>query len=209
MVEHHRGAGHRTRERDELLVLEVVVPRVVCEPAFTESAHTAQEIGILVLVDRAATRDGENLGVFGPREGITDSAEHAVRRCDVGVEHLVEVVECEVCMADECADRALRVACVLFRNEPGLADGGKVGRGIGVIGRPAFHVDRALDPVAVVHVGEKVLERVTEPRTRAPQVVVRVDDGAIRVDDVLDHEVEPLLRACCWFVHSCSLTTGR
>ncbi len=43
MVEDHGGLGHGARQLEELLVLEVEVPRVVREPSGAESSDTGPE----------------------------------------------------------------------------------------------------------------------------------------------------------------------
>jgi hypothetical protein len=65
VVEHHRRAGNRAREREELRVLVVVVPAVVGESAFAETGDAGPERRVLEEPGGRATRDHQPVGRVG------------------------------------------------------------------------------------------------------------------------------------------------
>src|SRR5579859_4376338 len=61
---------------------------------------------------------------------------------------------------------------------------------IGPVHGPRLHIDRGPDVVPATHVEEQVLESIRHGIT-PPQVMVWVDDGQPRLDDVLADPVQP------------------
>ncbi len=193
VVEHHQGVRHRLRQGEELAVLVVVVPRVVREAARTEPLHTRTERGVLEQSLRRATRDHQTVAGLGPRQRIADPAEEPASGCDVRVEDLVEVRQPEVGLADQSGDQAA-AALGRVRDELGLADRREIRRSGGAVGGVALHEHRLLDPVPTPHVGEQGVQLVREHAPARPQMMVRVDDALIGVDDVFDDQRAPRIR---------------
>ena len=102
--------GDCAREREELAVLVVVVPRVVGQAALAEPGDAGTECRILEEPGGRAARDHEAVARFGSRQRVTDAAEQSAARFGVRVEHLVEVRQPQVGVTDDAGDHARRCA---------------------------------------------------------------------------------------------------
>ena len=126
-------------------------------------------------------------------ERVPNAAEPAAARLDVRVEHVVEVGRAQVGVADERGDEP----AALVRgggHELALADRRERRGTVGAVRREALHEHGRLDAVTGPDVGEQLGDRVGQYPADGPQVVMRVDDPAVGVDDVLDDERVPLVR---------------
>ena len=193
MIEDHHRVGDCAREREELAVLVVVVPGVVRQAAGTESRDTGAKGRILEQSRGRAARDHEAVGRFGSRQRVTDAAEESASRFDVCVEHVVEIREPQIGVADDARDQPA-AALRLGGDELRLADGRQRGRPVGAVGGAALHEHGVLDPVPAADVGEQVGEAVRQ-RSARPHVMVRIDDPLPGIDDRLVDERSPLVGA--------------
>ena len=187
MVEHHLRVGHGAGEGQELAVLVVVVPRVVGEAARAEPGDPGAEGGILEQAGRRPARDHQTEIGLGTGQRVPDATEPSAARGDVRVEHVVELGGAQVGVADDGRDQS----AALGRrrgHELALADGPERGRSVGAVPDVALHEDRRLHAVSRVHVGEQLGDRVRQQPTGGPEVMVRIDDPAVGIDDVLDDE---------------------
>ena len=91
VVEDHRGVGHGAGELEELLVLEVEVPRVVREASGAEAGDTGAERRIRGQPGGCAARDAEAGRGIGASERLADATEQSPARVDVRIENVVEV----------------------------------------------------------------------------------------------------------------------
>ena len=96
-------------------------------------------------------------------------------------------------MSDDARDQS--AAALGLGGDPlGLSHGRERGRAVGAVGGAALHEHGAFDPVPAADVGEQVGEAVRE-RSAGPQVMVRIDDAPLGIDDRLVHERTPLVGA--------------
>ena len=195
VVQDQRRAGHDAGQGQEVLVLEVVVPRVVGEAPLAQPGHPALERGIEVEPRRRSPGDGQHGAVRGSRPRMADAAEQALAGLVMGVEHLVQViVVAQVGVGDDAADQPVGVAERLAGDEPGLPEWRPVVRVVAVVRGMALDEHGADHTVTATDgIGVQLLQPVGERATRRPEVVVRVDDAPAGVDDLLIDEVEPLL----------------
>ncbi len=193
MVEHHRSTGDGACQFQVLPVLIVVVPRVVAESALPQPGDARPECGVGVQTGRCAARDHEHLGVFGAGPGVADAAQSAARRLEMRIEHVVQARVRQVGVRDDATHHGPRRSLRLRGHELGLADGGEPLVPAGAVPRSALHEDRVDHVVPVTDVREQLVEAVRQRTTLGPQMVVRIDDRRVRIDDVLDDRIEPFL----------------
>ena len=131
------------------------------------------------------------LGSEVPGGGMANSAEASVAGGDLRLQHrLGAVAEQQVDVADDAgAHRALAIAAARRHRRDAIgeldfADGAERLGSAGAVHRAAVDIDGGDDVVAGGHVGRHVLDHVAQATT-FPEMMVRVDDRARRVDDFL------------------------
>ena len=201
VVEDHRGSRNGLGKLEELVVLVVVVPRVVGESALTESVDAGPERLVRVLPSRVHSCNHHRVGFGGPGECIADTAKAPAGRLDVRIEGVVEMCAIgQVDMPDDAGNgRPVRV----LRGEPiragcdefGLTDASQVGGAFGAIRSVALHEQRGNDVMAARGIGRELGRTVEQRSADRPQMVVRVHDRSLGIDDRLDDLVEPSLIA--------------
>ena len=130
---------------------------------------------------------------------MADAAEAVAAGADVGLQHRLDpAAQRQVGMADDAgAMPGLAVDAAGAHggdavDELGLADRLQLLRPCGAVHRAGLHIDRRDDVVAAVGVGQQLVEQVA-PAGPVPQMVVRIDDRQVGLEDRLLAAVEPLL----------------
>ena len=127
---------------------------------------------------------------------MPDAAEAAVAGLDFGLEDgLCTVAQHQVDIADDgCTDRRGIVARA--RSDAGgkldFSDRAQFFRSALVVHRVAFDINGANNIVTGGHVGDGLFEHVAFAGT-VPQMVMGIDDGALRIYDIFLAQGEPIL----------------
>ena len=125
---------------------------------------------------------------------MTDATEQAVGSVPVSVEHVLQMRPPKIGMPDDPCDigTALRLhfGCS-GGHELGLADGFEMIRSILAIGRTALHEHSLDNIVPAGQVSEEFRHIVVHVRL-GPEMVVRIDDLAIRIDNVFLNLRQPV-----------------
>jgi hypothetical protein len=201
MIEHDRLLGKGTSERGEVGDLRVVKPGIEGQAQPAQGREAFAELGVIAIeVRRRIGVAVVDLGLLVlPGRGMADALEAAVGCGHVGPQHLLGTrTHCQV---DEADDAGGNPRCTIGAagrhggdavDELGLAQRLELGRAVGAIAGCALDEDRALDPVTAARVGEQVGKQIAM-RREVPQMVVRIDDGEVRLQDLLAHGRQPIL----------------
>ena len=119
------------------------------------------------------------------------------------IENFVEVF-CigQIGVANDCRDwraRRHRGSEILgaLDDKCSFTDRLQVARAVGQIRRTALHEDRGDNVVAARRVERQLVGAVEERAVRRPQMMVRIDDPTIRIDDRLNDLIKPFLGSVC------------
>ncbi len=125
---------------------------------------------------------------------MADAAEAPVPCRVVGVEHRIEVRPvAEVGVRDDPAHHRALAAFGLAGDEGGLTDRREGVADAAVVGRAALDEHGVDDVVPAAEIGFEICQPIWERASDRPEMVMRIDDRCIGIDDVFDHGVEPLL----------------
>ena len=198
VVEDDRLVRERPRQIGQLGNLRMVQPAVEGHAALAEFLEAGAEPGVR---EHPLPRRGMRVAhvVAGiPARSVPDPSEPRTGR-SVRVENVADGrAEVQVGVPDDggasscrsvAAARAHRRDAV---DELRLADGLQRLRPIGAVHRAAFHEHRGDDVVAAAGVGEQLVEQIAVLRV-VPEVVVRVADRQLRLDDLLGDLRKPLI----------------
>ena len=106
VVEDHQRVGNRAREREELAVLVVVVPRVVGEAARAEPRDAGAERGILEEPVGRAAGDHEAVGRLGARDSASRIPRKSPPPASMCASRIVvEVRQPQIGVPDDAADQ--------------------------------------------------------------------------------------------------------
>ena len=175
----------------------VVVPGVVGETETAEDPHALAERVTCVEALGRSTGDPQILGVRIASTSMADASEHPPPCLFVSVKHLFHGIPArQVRMGHDTRDgRACRSASGTGGGDLGhelrLADGAEMLRPVVPIAGAALHEHGLLDAVAGLRIAPQILEQVRSPVGRIPQVVMGIDDAALRIDDLFLHLPEP------------------
>ena len=176
--------GDRAGEREELAVLVVVVPRVVGEATRAEPRDAGAERGILEQARRRAARDHQAVGRARratARRGCRGTVRRPLRRARRGRRRgsASRRSACPTMRRDQPAARAAAAPATNSVSPTGASSAGPSVR------YAAWHSMNtvALDAVPAADVGEQVGEAVRAAAAGGPQVMVRVDDALLGIDD--------------------------
>ena len=133
-----------------------------------------------------------------PRRDMADTPEAVATGAQMGQQHRFDsAAKREVGAADDTragarpAQSAAREHGRHAVDELGLADRAHLRRSTLAIHRLRLHVHRRDDVVAAVHVGQEIVSEVARARAN-PQVVVRIDDGQLRLENRLRVSRQPV-----------------
>ena len=179
----------------------MVEPGVEREAEPSERLEAGAEFGVGHQAARRTVGWVEDRGIGIPCRDVADAAEAAAAGALVCGEHRLDAVaEGQVRMADDAGrdpDGAVGAARAHGRDavdELGLADRLHLLGPACAMHRARLHVDGRQDVVAGVGVGEEIVEQIA-PVGPIPQMVVRVDDRQLRLEDRLAPALEPVLAA--------------
>ena len=173
----------------------MVQARIEGQSARRQQGESALEGRLDVEIGRVDQRDRQR-GI--PASDLPHPL-HARRGCQMRVEHRCGMVEPQVDVGDDTGTDpgGNFPPCRLLRDvigEARLADRTKFGRPVlGIIG-VRVHVDRGQDAMPAGDVGRDFIEEIGSVLVKAgsgPEMVMRVDDLQIGLDDVLDRLREP------------------
>ena len=195
-------AGEGARERGQVRDLRVVEPGIEGEaragpaPRSPRGTWRGRDRGAAPGLVWALWISG---GLVLPGGGVADALEAGAGGGHVGAQDLLGAgAERQVDQADDAGGDARRAVAAARRHggdavdELGLAQRAQLGRAVGAVAGRALDEHRALDFVAAAGVGQQVGQQVAV-RGEVPEVMVRVDDGQIRLEDLLLRQAQPVL----------------
>jgi hypothetical protein len=120
---------------------------------------------------------------------MTNAAEEAAARLDMREQDLLGLgAPPQVGRADDAGNARAPAVAGLFgdpAHELGLAHRAQVRRPVRPIGAEAFDIDRGLHPMAGAGVGAQVVQQIGLTPFAGPQMMVRIDDDPVRLQDRL------------------------
>jgi hypothetical protein len=194
MVEHDPRLRAAARHRGQRLDLRVVDPRLEGEVVRRQPLHAAAERRLLHQPRRRYIgRAADDRRVVG--RDLADAAEPPAGRRDLSFQHRVEIVEAQIGKADDAgADPRLAAAPVALlgdrADEFALADAAHFLRPARAIARAALDEHGRDDIVARIAVRQQFVEQIAAARV-IPQMMVRIDDRQIGLEDFLPQLAEP------------------
>src|SRR5204863_1809363 len=130
---------------------------------------------------------------------MADAAEAPAARALMRLQHLLDAAaEVEVRMSDDAGagtDLSVVAACRHRGDavdELALADRLHLLGPVGTMERSRLHEDGGDDVVTAVGVGEQIVEQIT-PAAAVPEMMMRIDDRQLRLQDRLLAAIEPVL----------------
>ena len=198
MIEHDPGIGKRTREIGKLADLRVKQPRIETQAQRREAGKALAKRRVEQQAFRARGVDAGHIGVRIPWRGMPDAAEAAVAGDNLCFKNRARgFAQQQIGVADDAgADRGGTVAAAGAHRgdaigEFNLADRPQRFRPAGAIHCAAIDIDGGDDVVAGCDVGGELLDQIALAAA-IPQMMMRIDDRAVGIDDVLSSQRQPV-----------------
>ena len=199
MVQHDRGFGKGARQTDELAELGVIHPRIKAEPERGEPGEALAQLWVHQQAFRPNDRRSPGR-LVGMRGG--DKAD-AAKAAAAGADHRLQKpldrrAERQIGVADDAgADARLAVGAAGAHRcdavgELDLADRAQLDGTFGAVHREPFEIDARRDVVSGADIGEQLRQQIAPGLGPVHQVMMRVDDRQIGLDDLLAAAIEPV-----------------
>ena len=196
-------AGNARARSTSSLELGVVHPRVEAETERRQPGEALAHLGVGQQARRPVDHRPPCRLIRMRRGDEADAAEAAAAGGDLRLQHpLDRRPQRQIGIADDAganpcpavaAGRAHRRHAI---GELDLADRPHLGRTGGAIHRQPFEIDGRRDVMAAADIGQQIRQQIASGLGPIDQMMVRVDDRQIGLDDVLTTAVEPCRPDC-------------
>ncbi len=158
--------------------------------AFAKALHPATKGAIRIKPCRRPPGYPQGLGLPSVGAGVADALEQVPRDLDVSSQHLIQGVPQPQVRARDDSGNDRSFATCFSRRAGGFGDVFRLAHAAQVLGPgfpvagPALQEYGLVDPMSRAGIAPQVVQRVASERARlVPEVVVGIDDHAIRVYD--------------------------